>query len=132
MLVSATQVAVGDRVSVQILIDNGTDVGHTPFYVDFNPAVLRFVAGDEGSFLASDGQPTAFFATSNAGGASVVVGLSRLGRVAGVDGSGELCQLHFEVVGTGNAGLGFSRAKVRNSSNRIVPSIFQAAFVNAF
>jgi hypothetical protein len=127
MVASAGYVSVGELVTVLVTIDGATDVGHTPFHVLYNPAVLRFVAGDEGGFLGSDGQQTAFFATATSDGASVVVGLSRLGRVPGVSGSGELCQLHFEVVGPGNAGLAFSRAKVRDSSNRIVSAIFELA-----
>jgi len=126
---SASRVSVGDVVSVVIVIDGATNVGHTPFHVRFNPAILRFVSGAEGSFLGSDGQPTAFFATATSEGASVVVGLSRLGPVGGVSGSGDLCVLAFEVVGSGNSGLAFSRAKVRDSSNAIVPAVFQRTTV---
>jgi hypothetical protein len=129
MVASAGYLSVGELVTVQIVIDGATDVGHTPFHVLYDPAVLRFVGGDEGSFLGSDGQPTAFFASATSDGASVVVGLSRLGRVPGISGGGDLCQLHFEVVGPGNARLAFSRAKVRDSSNRIVSAIFELANV---
>ena len=70
--------------------------------------------------------PTAFIAGLSSSGDSVVVGLSRLGRVQGVDGGGPLCTLQFTAVGPGHAGLVFARAKVRDSSSRIVPSEFEA------
>lgn len=129
---STTQAAVGEVISVVITVDGATNVGHAPFHVRFNPAVLRFVSGAEGSFLASDGSPTAFFATATSAGESVVVGLSRLGNVGGVSGSGDLCLLQFEVVGSGHSSLAFARAKVRDASNAIVPAIFQPADIRAF
>jgi hypothetical protein len=128
---SASQVFVGDTLSLAITIDGASDVSHAPFHVRFDPTVLRFVSGEEGSFLAGDGGPTAFFASETSAGGSVVVGLSRLGHVPGISGSGDLCILHFEVVGQGPSQLGFARAKIRDASNAIVPSEFIAAIVNA-
>ena len=112
-----------------IQIASASDVGHVPFHIVFNPLVLRFDYGTEGAFLSSDGRQTAFFASATTDGAAVVVGLSRLGRGNGVSGGGDLCVLHFTAVGQGNAGLGFARAKVRDSSNQIVPANFLAANV---
>ncbi len=127
MIPTAVEVSVGDRVSVQIAIEAGDNVGHVPFHVRFNPRVLQFEAGDEGSFLRSDGAPTAFFAAPTSDGATIVVGLSRLGQPAGVSGSGDLCTLHFIVVGPGDAGLAFARAKVKDPANRALPALFASA-----
>lgn len=129
MRVPAGAVAVGERVSVVIEIVSASEVGHTPFHVTFDPRVLEFDHGVEGAFLQSDGNQTAFFAATSSRGGSVVVGLSRLGRVPGVSGSGDLCVLNFNAIGPGNAALAFSRAKVRDASNQIIPSIFQPAVV---
>ena len=61
--------------------------------------------------------------------ASVAVGLSRLGRGDGIDGSGQLCVIHFTAVGPGQTPIQFSRAKVRDAENRIVPAVFEPTFV---
>ena len=92
----------------------------------YDPAVLRFEEGEEGTFIAGAGQ-TAFFAAPTSSAGEVVIGLSRLGRGPGADGNGELCVLHCEVIGPGDSGLAFRRAKVRDSANRIVPSVFETA-----
>jgi hypothetical protein len=131
MIPSANEPSVGDVVSIVITIDGATQVGHTPFHLHFNPQVLRFEFGAEGSFLGGDGQPTAFFASATSDGGSVVVGLSRLGRVPGIAGSGDLCMLQFSVVGAGNAGLSFARAKVKDPNNQILPAVFQPVAVIA-
>jgi len=129
MIPSAAVVGVGQPLIVSIALFGGTDVGHVPFHVVFDPSVLRFESGQEGGFLAGDGNPTAFFAAATSAGDAVVVGLSRLGRVGGIDGDGELCVLQFTALGPGEAGLAFARAKVRDSTNRIVPSLFVPARV---
>ena len=124
MLPSASVINVGGSLAVSVVISSASDVGHVPFHVQFDSRVLQFEQGQEGGFLGSDGTQTAFFAAPTSRGDAVVVGLSRLGRVDGVDGAGELCVLHFTAVGPGNTMLSFARAKVRDSTNRIVPSVF--------
>ncbi len=129
MMPVSGEVLVGDRVTITVAISSATNVGHVPFHVTFNPGVLQFDHGEEGSFLGSDGVPTAFFAAVTSSGAEVVIGLSRLGQEEGNHGGGNLCVLHFNAVGPGDAGLGFASAKVRDSTNRIVESFFQPATV---
>jgi hypothetical protein len=131
MLLPAAEVSVGDRVSIRIEIADGTNVGSVPFHVIYNPDVVEFESGEEGSFLGRDGRQTAFFAAAMNNGREVVVGLSRLGRGQGIAGHGVLCWLTFFVVGPGDAGLGFTRAHLRDSGNRIVPAEFETANLTA-
>src|SRR5207247_10071327 len=100
-----TEVAVGGRVSVRIRIAGATDVGSVPFHVLYNPAVLKFEGGEEGSFLNGGGRETAFFAAPTTSGNEVVVGLSRLGSGDGIGGGGELCRPTFTVIAPGDTGL---------------------------
>jgi len=120
------EVAVGGRLSIRVVIANGANVGSVPFHVLFNPAILRFEGGQEGSFLGGDGRQTAFFASATSTGDTVVVGLSRLGGGEGMTGGGELCVLSFTAVASGPSGLQFASAKVRDGANRIAPSVFGA------
>lgn len=130
MTPSTSVLNVGERLTLSVDIDGLSDVGHVPFQVTFDPAVLQFDSGDEGGYLASDGKQTAFFAAPTSSGDTVVVGLSRLGRVKGVGGAGRLCDLHFVAIGSGPANLAFVKAKVRNSSNQIVDAEFRPASVD--
>jgi len=125
MLPPSAEVSVGNRLTIRIEIVDGTNVGSVPFHVVYNPAVLEYESGEEGSFLGRDGRQTAFFAAAMSNGREVAVGLSRLGRGEGVAGAGELCTLTFFVVGPGDAALGFTRAHVRDSTNQILPAEFE-------
>ncbi len=129
MVTSATEIQVGETVSVSIEISGAQDVGHVPFHVRFDPAVLRFDSGTEGAFMASDGANTAFLAAATGGGDVVVIGMSRLRspHTNGVNGGGELCVLDFMAVGPGAANFSFERAKVRDDTNTIVPASFRQA-----
>jgi len=122
--------AVDDVVPVVVEILEGTDVGHVPFHLAFDPRVLRFEGGDEGDFLRTDGSPTVFYATNASSGDAVVVGLSRLGHGPGIDGSGALCVLNFVAIGTGTTQLRFKLAAVKNSGNAPMPSAFESGSVS--
>ena len=125
LAVDPGMVSVGDRLTLTVRIAKAEDIGHVPFHITHDPAVLRFERGEEGGFLRSDSHPTVFFAAAQATGDAVVVGLSRLGRDPGANGEGELCTLEFTAVGSGDAKLAFSRATVRDSTNTIVISAFR-------
>jgi cohesin domain-containing protein len=131
MLAPSPSSAIGTRIRVPIEIAGAANVGSVPFHVVFDPAVLRFERGEEGSFLRSDGRSTAFFAAPVSGEGEVVIGLSRLGPGTGAEGRGDLCLLEFTVVGPGPARLAFDRAHVRDSSNRIVAAEFQVTSAGA-
>jgi hypothetical protein len=124
-----TEYLVGEQISVAVDLLFAADVGHVPFHVLFDPGFLRFEYGEEGPFLSSDGNQSAFFAAETNSGNTVVVGLSRLGPIAGINGNGTLCVLHFTAVGSGYASLTFSSATVRDSSNKVIAATFQATTI---
>lgn len=115
----------GDTVRLTVRIAAAENVGHVPFHLSYDPAVLRFVKAQEGEFLRADGNGTVFLAAPASTGSALVVGLSRLGRQVGVAGSGDLCTFEFEAVGRGDAKLAFARASVRDPENRALPAQFQ-------
>jgi hypothetical protein len=126
LMAARNVLSVGEEIAVTVEIHGANDVGHAPFHVTFDPSILSFVSATEGPFLSSDGQGTAFFASPLSDGTAVTVGLSRLGRVPGISGSGELCALHFVAVASGDTTLAFQRAHVRDSRTRIVPAAFES------
>jgi hypothetical protein len=77
------------------------------FDLDYPSAALRYQSVSAGSFLGSGSQISLQVAESPTG--HLIVGLSRLGSVAGVDGSGVLLQLSFNAVASGGGTLAFSR-----------------------
>lgn len=121
---SLSELTVEGSLSVVVMISNATNVGHVPFHLVYDPQVLLFEYGEEGSFLGSDGAQTAFFAAASGGGGIVVVGLSRLGQTTGVSGAGDLCVLHFRAVGPGTTALAFSSEKVKDPAGDPIPYVF--------
>jgi hypothetical protein len=121
---------VGERVVVQVVIDNAQGVGSTPFHLRYNPQVLQFVQpGTEGPFMRSDGASTVFLAADTGGGGKIVVGLARMGAPEGVDGSGTLVVFEFTAVAPGDCGFAFVSASVKDPQAQSLPAGFNTASV---
>jgi hypothetical protein len=119
----------GERVVVQVVIDQGRDVGSVPFHLRYNPNVLDFVQpGTEGPFLSSDGAVTVFLvADTGEDGGEIVVGLSRLGEPVGVSGSGTLATFEFNGTAAGDCRFAFTAASVKDPQALSLPAVFNTA-----
>jgi general secretion pathway protein D len=127
---SAPSYRVGDRLTMEVRIENGTGVGSVPFHLRYNRAALEFVPpATEGSFLSSDGSGTVFLASDSAAGGEVVVGLSRIGGGEGASGSGTLAVFQFQAHAAGDCGFAFTAASVKDSQARNLPASFLTASV---
>jgi hypothetical protein len=86
------------------------------FDLDYPAAVLRYQSSAAGAFLGPSGQVSLQVAETQPG--HLVVGLSRVGNVAGVSGSGVLLQLVFSPVASGSGAFTFSRNTAFGSDGR--------------
>ena len=130
LIPSQAQYRIGDTVIVEVLMQNATNVGSTPFHLRYNPAVLEFVSpAAEGALLKSDGANTVFLATPTGGGGELVVGLSRMGAGQGANGTGSLAVFQFRAIGAGDCGFAFTGAAVKDPQARNLPAAFNAAAV---
>ncbi len=130
LIPSAPSYKVGERVVVEVRIENAQGVGSVPFHLRYNRQVMEFVPpGVQGAFLGSDGAGTVFLASDAAGGGEVVVGLSRMGGGEGIDGAGVLATFQFQTMNPGDCGFGFTGASVKDSQARNLPSMFLTASV---
>ena len=125
---SAPSYRVGDRVIVEVRIENATNVGSVPFHLRFNRAALEYVPpANQGPFLNSDGANTVFLANDSQGGGEIVVGLSRLGGGDGMSGAGTLASFQFQAIAAGDCGFGWAGASVKDPQARNVPASFLTA-----
>jgi general secretion pathway protein D len=125
---SAPSFRVGDRLSVEVRIENATNVASVPFHLRYNRQVLEFVPpATQGPFLNSDGANSVFLATDSGGGGEVVVGLSRLGGGEGMSGAGTLATFQFQAINPGDAGFAWVGASVKDPQARNVPATFLLA-----
>jgi hypothetical protein len=125
-LVSSKSVfQVGDTVAVQVVIEDGVNVGSTPFRLRYDADVLRFLPpAIEGTFLSSDGAATVFLYADDDG--EVVVGLSRLNAPEGASGSGTLVLFQFDAVSAGDCGFAFAAASVKDPQAQNLPAVFDS------
>jgi len=125
---SAPSYRVGDRVTVEVRIDNATNVGSVPFHLRYNRQVLEFIPpAIQGPFLNADGANTVFLANDTGNGGEIVVGLSRLGGGEGMTGGGTLAIFQFQAMNPGDCGFAWSGASVKDPQARNVPASFLTA-----
>jgi hypothetical protein len=98
-----TDAAYGDEISISVRVDSVIDLYAYGFEIDYDPAVLDFISTEESTFLKANGSSTAFNSSLENGieGTLVVGNVRLLNPPLGVDGSGELFNIKFEVIGDG-------------------------------
>lgn len=127
---STVTTATGQAFSVQIVIDNGKDVGHAPFYLIFDPNYLEVLDVSQGGYLAQDGRQVSFLHSENNATGEIRIGLSRLGATEGVNGSGVLAVFTFKAKERGKSYLTFTNCSVKNPRAENLPVEFLPAEVN--
>lgn len=91
---------VGDTISIQVDIASVTDLYAVSFDLSYDPVVLNYTGTIEGGFMNQDAQNTSMQAALlNGTAGQLVVGISRIGNIAGVSGSGTLVTISFQVIG---------------------------------
>lgn len=93
---------------LEVRANDVTDLYGLGFDLDYPTNLLDYRGGSqtEGGFLSADGSNTQILARQITDG-TVIVGLSRLGDVGGVDGSGLLLTLDFTAVSNGTGTFSF-------------------------
>lgn len=125
-------VNVGSTVQVSVNISGALDLYAYQFSLLFNPAVLQATGSSDGSFLSGGG--TVFFvpgAIDNTAGSISFTAASLLGLLPGVDGSGTLATLNFNVTGFGTSALNFADGVLVNSELGDLPAQFVDGAVQA-
>ena len=110
----------GEVINYALDISDASDLYAYGFEINYDPALLHFVTASESDFLKAGAANTAFNAALvNGEEGKLSVGNARLINPAqGVDGSGTLLNLSFEIVGNGGeqAGLNFGGASFLSDS----------------
>jgi general secretion pathway protein D len=112
---SSTQaVQVGDQFILSIEADLVKDLFSAPFYLQYDPQLLEFIGLTEGKLLNQDGKPTVFIYNVDTDSGQIIVGLSRLGDVGGITGSGVLALATFKAKNPGTATVAFQNVDFRD------------------
>lgn len=96
---------MGDTITVNVNVAGVTDLYSISFDLIYSSAVLSYDSTTEGDFLYGGGTPpdppttTMQAALLDGAPGDLVVGISRLGGIGGISGSGTLATIQFQVIG---------------------------------
>lgn len=107
---SEAELSGGKTFTVSVDADRVADLYAYGFEVNYDPGVVTFVSASESNFLKSDGISTSFNAAlENDIQGKLIIGNARLQNPpSGIDGSGELLTMDFEVVGSDGSDVNIS------------------------
>ena len=105
-----TTVASAGEVWLEVRADNVTALSSATLSLSFDPTVLKLKGVTEGGFLKGDGKTTSFISSTQPGGGTVDIQVSRPADEKGISGSGTL----FVVIFTGERSGASSRIDFRN------------------
>jgi hypothetical protein len=107
------------------------DLYGVAFHLSYPTTVLRFSGASEGTLLNAGGTvPTSFQIVDSPAG-NLVIGLTRLGRVAGTAAAGTLLTLQFSGVATGSGTLAFTANRASDSQGNPISVAWAGGSVQA-
>lgn len=115
------RIGVGDQFTLSLNTEQVNDLFSAPFYLQYDPQQLEFIGLIEGDFLKRDKNPTAFIYTVEPEIGKIIVGLSRLGEVNGISGSGTLVIATFKARTPGTAKVTLQNVDFRDARLEPVP-----------
>jgi len=120
---ASSSVNQGDEFTRTVEVKDAGSIYYAAFDVTYNPEVIEFLDADEGSFFNQNQAGSTWFeaALENGKQGRVAMGITRLGSVGEVSGSGKLVTLHFKAVGHGTSSIALSDPKgFKNSAGNNV------------
>jgi len=118
---TSSVIKVGEVITLTVLVERIEQLYSSPFHLTYNPSLLELIKVSEGDFLKKDGKETAFFQANNSEAGQVVIGLSRLGQVGGVTGSGILATFTFRSKSSGVGKFSIKEPEFRNAAMESIP-----------
>ncbi len=119
-----TVTSVGETFTVQVKINNGSDVFAVPFDIGYDPDILEVIGLHEGSYLKKDGGQTTFLTSIDKNKGKIRLGLTRLGKLGGINGSGTLASIAFKVLKNRPTSLSLVNGKPMDSKLNVLPAKF--------
>lgn len=123
-MVQNSNISNGDTLAINVTVNNLSNVYGIGFDIDFDSSKLSYDGYVSGNYLEKGGNTVNYIITTQSGNSGkLIAGISRLGSVGGISGSGMMVTLKFKVVSAGSTSLTFSNNVVMDSSNQSIPGI---------
>jgi len=104
-----------ERITLNILAENVTELFAVPFRISYDPKVLHLADVRKGGLLSIDGQDVIFSKNVQDDAGEASINLSRFPGAGGVSGSGTLLTLEFQAGGTGRTIVRLTNVAARNA-----------------
>ncbi|HVR08451.1 MAG TPA: cohesin domain-containing protein [Thermoanaerobaculia bacterium] len=117
----------GANLSLELRTTGIQDLYGLAFHLTYPAAAMRFVGAAEGSVLNAGGALRTSFQVVDSPVGNLVVGLTRLGAVAGTAAGGTLLTLQFTGVASGTGNLAFSSNQANNSQGNVIQGLTWSA-----
>lgn len=114
------QVAAGETISVNVIIENANQIFGVPLRFGFDPNVIRLADITRGPFLQGEGTDLIFSRNIRNEVGQAAINISRFPGTGGVDGGGVLATLVFEGVASGNATVRVTPTGARDATGQAV------------
>jgi general secretion pathway protein D len=112
---ASVELAPGARATVNVIIENATQLFGSPLRIGFDPRVVRVTDITKGTFLEGDGMDLIFAKNIRGEVGQAAVNISRFPGTGGSDGRGILVTLQLEGVAAGNSKIGVTSTGARNA-----------------
>jgi general secretion pathway protein D len=112
---SAAEMAMDGTVTVNVQIDNVTELFSAPMRIKYDNKVLKLVEINRGDFLSGDGQQVTFSQTKAEQAGAAIIGMNRVPGAGGISGSGNLVTLKFQAIGKGVSAISFEDLTLRDA-----------------
>jgi len=110
----------GEEFVLDVQVDGAAALFSADLRVSFDPVALEYAHAASGPLLGQEDAQTAFQAAPLAPG-SVGAGITRIGDVGGIVGSGKLMSLTFRALAPGSAVIEIGPASLRTSDGTVIP-----------
>lgn len=107
VVLARTGATGGGNLDLAVQASEVTDLYGVAFDLGYPASVLDFEGATQGDFLAQGGFQVSFQVAEETG--NLIVGITRLGAVPGVSGSGTLATIRFNAIASGSGAISFSR-----------------------
>jgi len=114
LLAGAEQAEVGEMLTLTVEVAAVDSLYSAPLFVNYDPALVEFVDGQEGTFLGQGGQATVFSLIPRPADGQIVIGYKQDAGGTGASGDGTLVTLNFRGKAAGNARIELSRVNFRD------------------
>ncbi|MEJ7606964.1 MAG: cohesin domain-containing protein [Bryobacteraceae bacterium] len=102
---AVVQAPLSSAVTVQLMVENASDLFDAPLRLKFDPKVLRLTGVQPGALLSSDGAKPNFSENTLNDTGDATIRLNRLPGTAGINGSGALLNFTFQAIERGSSAV---------------------------